>query len=389
MTSLAIPGVNGDKPLPFEVDTTSEYIGNLFTQYIDVFAEVYNKPLGTPATSTTAAVPAAALTDTDYQDLQEAYQQLVLLAQGIQLPGESNVQRLNFQMAVSLDTLFKTLSVNGLDTLFQGAGASLTPAQQVAALQQWWNLAPAGLGNSIQSALTAGQSWQSIQAMIELDFVKQGNDLISSQLSGLQTQLNNTQTAVQLLTQLQNLYNEVTPANPGTFATPSGTGDTFVRNYISEGTNGSGSFTGFNNPIQVQSTATTTDQTTFTGLQQQIQSLITSTLAAAGYTATDPQYQGSLAQQLQTVLNDTNQATNLNSYIVDSQGATTQSGVQASGQYGRDLANAEVAAQSINTQQQQQVNQALYVFEEFYQSAAGMLTSITQIIQNMAQAAGQ
>jgi hypothetical protein len=55
------------------------------------------------------------------------------------------------------------------------------------------------------------------------------------------------------------------------------------------------------------------------------------------------------------------------------------------GQIQRDLAGAITAGQSLNATQQQTVQQYMFVFEEYYKSAASILNSITQIIQTMAQ----
>lgn len=61
-----------------------------------------------------------------------------------------------------------------------------------------------------------------------------------------------------------------------------------------------------------------------------------------------------------------------------------QSGASG-GLYQQHLNFAVTAAQSLNSQQQQQVSNFLFVFEEFMKSAAAILQQLTQIIQNIAQ----
>ena len=127
-------------------------------------------------------------------------------------------------MAENLSLLFKTFDVNGLGSLFAGGDSGyFLDTAKVQALQGWWDLAPAGLANTINGALTAGASWESIQAMIELQYVQEGNNQISSTLGTLQSALNATDSAVQFLTKLQNLYNDVTPATAATISTNIGT----------------------------------------------------------------------------------------------------------------------------------------------------------------------
>ncbi len=72
-------------------------------------------------------------------------------------------------------------------------------------------------------------------------------------------------------------------------------------------------------------------------------------------------------------------------YIIDKNNLfNSASGVNA-GLYESHVTQAISGAQTQNSAQQEQVRQAIYIFEEFYESAADVLQSLTQIIQNMAQ----
>ncbi len=442
MTSLTynIPGVG---VVPVAVDTTTQAVSNAYLAEIQVFATLYNQRLNNPTQAFTIA---------DYNSAKTAYQTLISLSEnGLTVAGQSTPSLINFQMAENLSLLLKTFDVNGLGSLLAGGDAGATDTTKIQALQGWWDLAPAGLSNTINGALTAGASWESIQAMIELQYVQEGNNQISSTLGSLQSALNATDSAVQFLTQLQNLYNDVTPATAATISTNIGaeqfyqiqtstvtyialgpathivnvtitvyaytnyTGQTFVKQFISTGD------TAFSAPITVTANPSSSDQTTFANMvSTQLPNLITSVMQAAGYvqgdisavlanpatavptlsdaatnSQIDENWTGSLGQELVQVYSDMKSAGDLANYIIDNQTSAPNptTGVPQvnakAGDYGRHLSTAEVAAQSINTQQQQQVQQELYVFQEFYQSASGVLTSLTQIIQNMAQAAGQ
>jgi len=442
MTSLTY-NIQGVGVVSVAPDSTSEAVSNAYLAQIQVFADLYNQRLQNPTQNFTIQ---------DYDQAQQAYQALVALSQnGLVVAGQSSPNTLTFQMAENQSLLFKTFDVNGLGAMFSGTNSTATDAQKIAALQGWWDLAPAGLANTINGALTAGADWESLQAMIELEYVQEGNNQISSALGGLQSALTATDSAVQFLTQLQNLYNDVTPGTAASISTNLGglqsiavqtstvvlialgpltqrinititistnapyTGDTFVHQFIQSG---DGVFSG---PITVTANVSDANKATFTSMIGQLSQLITSVMQTAGFDAQDiagvlanpggtnayvpsaspasitANYSGSLSQELALVYNDmkNNAGGSLQTYIIDSQMPVTNptTGLPETspnaGNFGRNLSTAEVAAQSINTQQQQEVQQELYVFQEFYQSASGVLTSLTQIIQNMAQAAGQ
>lgn len=63
---------------------------------------------------------------------------------------------------------------------------------------------------------------RSIQAMVELDYVKTGNDLLSGQISSLDSALSTTKTSLDSLASLQNLHNQVYVDSKGSFTTVMG-----------------------------------------------------------------------------------------------------------------------------------------------------------------------
>jgi|GEM_PF-3362351 len=456
MVSYTIDGVNNGSPVKVAVDTTSQAVSQAYLNAISVFATLYNEALQ-------ASPNTYQFTSTDYANALAAYQSLVNLAQsGVMNTTNSTTNYINFGMAENLQLLMKTFetasdsSGNSLMSYFQGGATSSDGALQ--ALQSWFSLAPAGLANVLNGALTAGQNWQSIQAMIELQFVQAGNNQISSALGQLQSALTATDSAVNFLTQLQNLYNDVTPASAVTVATGSfttvaslvtvstltvgyydtvvyingtpatiptygtfytlvnqtvyvqtypytPTGATFVQAFIKSGDSS------YSSPITVTANPSDADIATFNKmLNTTLPNLITQVMQAAGYSAADisavlanpgtavptssgtalnESWDGSLGQLLSQVYSDMKSAGTLTKYIIDNQAVVNGSVPNTAGDFGRNLAAAEVAAQSLNTTQQQQVQQQLYLFQQFYQSASGVLTALSQIIQNMAQASGQ
>lgn len=71
----------------------------------------------------------------------------------------------------------------------------------------------------------------------------------------------------------------------------------------------------------------------------------------------------------------------LQSWITDSYDKPSST---ASGKYQQDLTYAVTAAQSLNNTQTSSVQNYLYIFQQYYQSAAALITAINQIITQMA-----
>lgn len=483
----------------FTPDATSPVIASAFNTEIGILVSAYNSYLENPASVNLASA---------YNTLEGARQALISLASSGLVVGYSYTTvpptpitaYLNRNMAESLNTLLQLFDVAGFNSVSPG---DTTGEQTVAA--QWFDLSVAGLGNYLSNAVSAGQTWQSVQAMVGLEYVKAANDLIYTQLGSLQTALNYTQSAVNLLTTLQNIMNAAS-TGPATYT--QGGNNYFI---FSDGSNvilgnsdtafstttapvpneavSNGSYTSasaflsayqaageqaFNNPLPVVATATPTQISQFNALAsstgplyQVISALLQQYGIASTYTvataftntgapvsALYSTLNGTLVQSLDQVYSDmqyaksqaygaalyfltqdpnSNQAQviiqtygsasgfasalgadfwitdNMGnvyfnpetpSYFAENPGASpfdVQAGefdptysisdynVGTQGNYSVDLTTAQTAAESLNSQQSQQVQQTLFLFQEFYQSGAGMLTQLNQIIQAMAQ----
>ncbi len=72
-------------------------------------------------------------------------------------------------------------------------------------------------------------------------------------------------------------------------------------------------------------------------------------------------------------------------WLLDNYGSRfTSTGIKA-GQYQQNITFAITAGQSLNDSQKENVNNFLFVFQQYYQSATAMLQQITQLIQQIAQ----
>jgi hypothetical protein len=72
-------------------------------------------------------------------------------------------------------------------------------------------------------------------------------------------------------------------------------------------------------------------------------------------------------------------------YILDGQNSTGGVASAASGNNQNDLTTALTASQNVNADQQQSLQRYLFVFQEFYQSAASILTTIQDMMSKMTQ----
>lgn len=239
-------------------------------------------------------------------------------------------------------------------------------------------------------------SAHTLQAFIELVYIKTANDVMVNQMGSLETALATTKSAMDTLTQIQNLHNTINVKSKGTFNPGYYSAGATVAQY----TQAASAF--FGTPVGVSASfAGITGG--FAGFQAKM-SLIVSQLKSqiSALSATTPQISGredsnSLLAKLRLVLkdiNDTHAASTLGgaqAWVIDNYTSqqsiltnTVTNGTISSGSYQQNITNAITAGQSLNTTQTESVRNFLYVFEEYYKSASAVLQAITQIIQKMA-----
>lgn len=348
---------------------------------------------------------------------------LNLLKNGInntQNPTVPATQYMTTSMANALQQLIATLEMAGIDIQQSGQGLTVAGLITSQMLQNWKNLADSSTAvqQILQSAGVAATSDnRTLQALVQLIYVQTGNQILSSNLTNLQNALEATNNALGTLNSLQSLSNKVTTTKPGGFTAFAQSTYNLGSNRPSAFAKGSGGvpsiaaaattyFQGIDPTIL--GTITTSDLTNFMDLRV---SLINEIRALSGQTPGTASTQGgTLVGRLRTVLADINAAfvavglpsgliggyaTNttyvrsaLVRWLIDSNAvvntALNIAGLGA-GQVQRNLAAAITAGQSLNATQQQNVQQYMFVFQQYYQSAAAILNGITQIIQTMAQ----
>lgn len=192
-------------------ERTSQAVVDLYTQFVQSMQAVQNVP---PANVSAGA----------FDGLVAAMNGLRALAQyGLVQPNPDNpsgpqvTRYVTNEMAKNIDLLSRTLRAVGIvsDSAYLG---SLSSAQKITLVQTWQNLSSQGLSDIMESALVAAQHNASFQAMIELQYVQAGNEVLQKQLDDLDRALSATQAVTDLLSQLQVVHNYITAgtrnANP-------------------------------------------------------------------------------------------------------------------------------------------------------------------------------
>lgn len=323
---------------------------------------------------------------------------------------------MTMSMAQDYDAILRSLAAIGVNV--NAAGANFP---QVSALQlmQWRDLAVqvSAIARVVQAAELEGFGGaQSLQGLIETDYVQAGNDIISKNMAQLNSALHITQQILSSLAQLQSIHNQVT-TKASTFLNPNGTGPfDYTVDYGATGPSGwagiyqhaASAF--FNKPVTPVIISTVAPgHPGFPNAYKQLVS-VRATLSAqlkllSANTPTSALANStSLYQTVKKVLSDLNTAfttptgtpifsttpsgaasAGFKKWMLDNYSAFNNPTANQAGQFQQNITFAITAGENLNDTQKETVRNFLFIFEEYYQSAAAALQAITQIIQKMAQ----
>lgn len=323
------------------------------------------------------------------------------------------------EMTSAVDELVRTLRMAGVQFGTNPDGSvSLTGSITKDMVKNWRDLAASStaiqriISNASQAA---GDANRTLQALVELIYVRTGNELLSDSLDNLESALEATKASLSALNSLEILHNKITAQQKSAFQTVYAS--TYALTNPSQFVRGQKDIPGVVSAAdiyfksvdpQILSTLTAADTANFLSLRN---TLIEQIRALSGQTGGTASTQGgTLVANLRTVLQNiqaafvaaggsTGSAVGvaltkwiLDNYQVDVNPAT-QSADQPNkisglspGEIQRNISAAIAAGQSLNDTQKEQVQRYLFVFEEYYKSAAAILTKITQILERMAQA---
>jgi len=355
------------------------------------------------------------VTQADVTAIQQSVTGFQQLAQnGLTIPDPANPTStiksyMTVSMATDLDALLRSL---------QAAGVNLSSVN-LTNLQLWRDIAVQSpdILSIVQSAQTDTLSaTRTLQSLLDVEYVAVANQVLTSSMNSLNNALNLTQNVLNTLSDLQNLHNEVQVASKVPFSS--------VFSFSNAIPGGNPAATAYQSAYNKAASAyfgTPITPTVLSGLivngmpgphfksamvelvylRSAIQ-IELKQLASANHSAIlNPD---SLYGKLAVVYSDINKtfvtssgqpvtsATNpilafsgFQMWLLDNYSSFNNPNAPLSGQIGQDISFAITAGESLNDAQQQSVRRYLFVFQEYYQSAAQVLTEINQMITTIAQ----
>jgi len=395
---------------------TSSAVANAFASDMQVFSDLFGIA---PTDSDTVQ---AQINAGNYgPDVSQAMQNLLNLAQnGITttVNGFTQTYYLTAQMSQSVDIVMRTLQAAGIVNAPAATGTTDSNTLWNGLISTWKTV----VANSsvVEAALKQGVNAltgnRSLQALVELIYVTSGSDYISSQLGSLQQALQTTQGALADLATFQTLHNKITvngvnipgpaslkanfaaqgslyfgnvyPSLPTSLASVGAAG---VIQFITDITRVRDSFIheiSILGPITPPLAGGGADPNT---LLANLKTLVSTLNGLSGFSRTStagvivPLTTASMLAINSAAVSGHHASAvfnGLKKWVLD--GYATSNNSQA-GAFQNQITVAITAGQSLNSQNQESVRNYMYVFEEFYKSASAMLTTITQIIQKMAQ----
>lgn len=187
---------------PINADPQREYvladIAHLYNPPMQVLQQVLNGAYSTPTEFTNA-----------YAQIQSALASLSSLAANgvvISLPGVGpNKFYLPTNLAGQLDIIVRSLQAAGIPL-----PANASTDQIEASILAWQNMKGFGVSQAISTAISGSGATaiNSLQSYIELQYVKQGNDVLATSLGDLENALETSNNIMTQLNGLQNIQNQ-------------------------------------------------------------------------------------------------------------------------------------------------------------------------------------
>lgn len=415
---------------------TNGAVSDQYNQYLQQIAAIYNQP--SPVTFTQA----------DLDSLKTAVAGLYnLAANGVVVDGKT--WYLSTEMASNLDSLLRTFISVGFQVSQSGitgvTSGSVSNADMLIALQQWKDLSITSpvIGQLLKVGLDIKNTNRTLQAMIELDYVKTANGLINEKLGSLEEALGATSDILNTLAAIQDIHNKIAVSSKSSinfnYTNQGLSAKDYLNSYLkvasiyfgkpisvklgfnilenrysfTQGFISGVSYDILGNPVNVYGPPISVIagvQISQIGknyvenlikLKASVQAQITK---LDGILSTEQKNAtGSIYQALVNIKNDldskftnnagqpitlasggADQLIGLSKWILDGYNDNDSSN---SALIQQNITKAITAAQSLNDTQKEEVRNYLFVFEEYYKSASSILQKISQIIEKMAQGA--
>jgi hypothetical protein len=193
----------GAIPTPYQFEQTHPQVATAFTNNMSVIYEIFSRPVNSDGTSTPP------ITAADANNVFTALDNLKTLAQGTVITSGTGVQQLYYctkEMLQSFDVVFRSFQAA---TPFSFINSGSLDASAVKLWKDFSLVTPA-IQEALSLAMRAASLNRSIQAMIEMEYVAAGNDLIENKLTDLESAISTTKDVLDLLANIQNAKNNVT-----------------------------------------------------------------------------------------------------------------------------------------------------------------------------------
>lgn len=264
-------------------------------------------------------------------------------------------------------------------------------------------------GEPYPSVSQAELDQHTVQALIELVYVRTANDILGNSLASLQSALQATKSVIGILNQIQNLHNQVKVMSKSAFSfhyrsaavtgvSSAGTVTVNASLYAQEYNAAASAYFGkaispqfiFSSSGATVGTASGTQtyqqfqdalKTLKTQLGKEISVIARLTPISAGTT-------NSLFSTITKVYNDIPATLNystVSKWVLDKYNVRGSAVAASAGQIQNDITFAITASQNLNDSQQESVRRYLFIFQQYYQSASSVLTGINTLINEMAQ----
>lgn len=384
-------------------DVVAQYLSGL-NPFANLLALTQNSGQNSLLTSDVLSSQVPALTTAITNLLTLANDGVVELADPTNPAGPKVKYYLTGDMAQGLDEFIKSLQAVGVTVSNNPPSVSNLTGDT---MRKWLDLSMISpiigqvIANCQQAAATATST---LQALVELEYVKNANDTLSNKMINLENALSLTQNVLKVLTSVQQLHNNVTPnttkAGPVNLNDPSldagkddkktttNTGNAYNANDapafkggtgfgVSIPAHQAGAFTN----IALSASITTSAFSAFKGLETQLKGQL-SALSASHNSSTE------IFKRVKQVLSDMQKfdanANTAATWFIDNYGSAGVT--KDSGLYQQNISTAITSAENLNNSQQQNVQQFMFVFQEYYQSASTVLSKLSQIIEQAGQA---
>lgn len=354
------------------------------------------------------------------------------------------------QMVADLQQVFQTIKAVGIDLtqIDSHSNAVLLPVNIDQLLLNWKSLAGFGIGQiftNIENDIASTNPTRSLQSMVELEYVREGNEVIAQALSSLEQALELTQHSMDTLAHLQDLANLVN-VEQRTYTPSGGPLNLFVDSqarwqmlaWDHNNSTGAGlvyldTITTFYKQMATeyfsQLKASAGGISTVTSYEL-VQAKIDLTQQVVKYESANPGVTRSTVNSLPfflyKIVQDISASfkavlpllfyTNFNGGLtIDNLKAAYQSGTNplfsasvikggairwiidnqdklltsressTAGAFYGHLTQAIKGSESLNDSKKQEVNNYMFLFQEFYKSSSAVLAKVSQIVEKMAQ----